>query len=67
MKFDSLAELIAMEGHGVYVWSAYGLFFLAFTLLVVLSASQHKRWLSQQRRLLKRQSQPQTSAHTSEE
>jgi len=67
MKFDSWAELIAMEGHGVYVWSAYGLFFLAFTLLIVFSASHHKRWLSQQRRLLKRQLQSKTSIHTSEE
>jgi heme exporter protein D len=67
MKFDSWAELITMDGHGVYVWSAYGLFFLVFTLLIVLSASHHKRWLSQQRRLLKRQASPKVSTHLSKE
>lgn len=25
MSFDSVASFIAMGGHGVYVWSAYGL------------------------------------------
>ena len=30
MYFDSFAEFIAMDGHGVFVWSAYGV-----TLLVV--------------------------------
>lgn len=67
MKFDSWAELITMQGHGAYVWSAYGLFFLVFTLLVFFSASHHKRWLRQQRRLLKRQSTANTSMHTPED
>lgn len=25
MQFDSIAEFIAMGGHGFYVWLAYGL------------------------------------------
>lgn len=62
MKFESWAELISMQGHGVYVWSAYGLFFLAFAVLILVSASHHKRWLRQQRRLLKRQAQPASSS-----
>lgn len=66
MKFESWAELIYMQGHGVYVWSAYGLFFIAFALLILFSASHHKRWLRQQRRLLKRQAQPVSSSSKAE-
>jgi heme exporter protein D len=66
MKFDSWAALITMQGHGVYVWSAYGLFFLAFALLILFSASHHKRWLRQQRRLLKRQAQPASTSKAEE-
>lgn len=25
MAYDSLADLIFMQGHGVYVWGAYGM------------------------------------------
>ncbi|MEI6895888.1 MAG: heme exporter protein CcmD [Psychromonas sp.] len=35
MAFDSVSEFFAMGGYGFYVWLAYGLTFLALTLLVV--------------------------------
>ena len=36
MYFDSLEALLAMEGHGPYVWAAYGITLLVLAL--VLSA-----------------------------
>ncbi len=35
MVFDSIAALIAMEGHGAYVWSCYGVSALVLAWLVV--------------------------------
>ncbi len=34
MQFDSLAEFVAMGGHGLYVWMAYGA-----TLAVLLGST----------------------------
>ncbi len=67
MKFSSWAELINMQGHGVYVWSSYGLFFVAFASLIGFSVYQHRRWLAQQRRQLKRQSQRAVSVTVKQE
>jgi len=35
MYFDSLIELIAMDGHGAYVWSVYGLAAVVLTYLFI--------------------------------
>ena len=40
MYFDSLASLLAMEGHGVYVWSAY---FIAVTVVMTLLLAPGRR------------------------
>ena len=51
MYFASLADLIHMNGHGVYVWSAYGIGFAVLTLLVWQPLARHtalKRQLRQQ-------------------
>lgn len=37
MEFDSMSDFLAMGGYGFYVWLAYGLTFLALTLLVINS------------------------------
>ena len=36
MQFDSLAALVAMGGHGAYVWSAYGVALLALAVNALL-------------------------------
>ncbi|WP_166265241.1 heme exporter protein CcmD [Marinobacter caseinilyticus] len=46
MAFDSLHAFWVMEGHGPYVWTCYGAFFLVLGLLTI--------WSFQQRRQLER-------------
>lgn len=50
MAFDSLTSLIVMEGHGPYVWTCYGVFFLLLGALVYWSLLQRRRVVSAQRR-----------------
>ncbi len=52
MAFDSLSAFIAMEGHGPYVWTCYGVFFLF--LFGMAQAS-----IRQRRNLVRRQQQEQ--------
>ena len=53
-QFDSLQALLAMDGHGPYVWAAYGITFFALGALVWTSYSARKRFLSQQSAILSR-------------
>ena len=48
MAFDSFADFLSMNGHGVYVWSAYGitLLVLAGNLLYPLFA--RRRFLQEE-------------------
>ncbi|MGD9660606.1 MAG: heme exporter protein CcmD [Porticoccaceae bacterium] len=34
-QFESLAELMSMEGHGVYVWASYAITFVVMAFMVV--------------------------------
>lgn len=43
MYFDSFAELLHMDGHGVFVWSAYLLSLFIMLLLFVQPMLRHKR------------------------
>ena len=43
MYFTTLAELIAMNGHGAYVWSAYGIGFAVVAALVWLPLQRHRK------------------------
>lgn len=54
MYFDSLQALLTMDGHGVYVWTAYliTIAMIAATLLTPLR--RHKRFLRQVAAELKR-------------
>ena len=49
MVFDSLSALIHMEGHGPYVWTCYGAFFLLLTLLVWQSLAERRQVVRAQR------------------
>lgn len=35
MAFDSVADFIAMGGHGVFVWLSYGIVFFSIALYLV--------------------------------
>jgi heme exporter protein D len=47
MYFDSLRALIFMEGHGAYVWSAYGISLLVLALVLVGPWRRRRRVLAQ--------------------
>ena len=40
MYFDSVSAMLAMDGHGVYVWSAY---FIAIAVVVALLLAPGRR------------------------
>ena len=42
MAFDSLSAFFVMEGHGHYVWTCYGVFFLLMAALVAGSLSRRR-------------------------
>ena len=53
MYFDSLAALWHMDGHGFYVWLAYGLTFVPVTVMVWLPVRRHRqhwRWIAAEQR-----------------
>ena len=41
MYFDSLQDLFFMNGHGVYVWSAYAIGFVVLAVLVWQPLTHH--------------------------
>ncbi|WP_231491541.1 heme exporter protein CcmD [Microbulbifer sp. HZ11] len=41
-QFDSLAGFLAMNGHGPYVWAAYGVALLAMAALVLVPTLRQK-------------------------
>jgi heme exporter protein D len=43
MYFDSIQQLIYMDGHGVYVWSAFLISVVVMLVLVVKPLSQTKK------------------------
>lgn len=49
MYFDSIADIFYMNGHGVFVWSAYLLSFLCVLLLVFSNLKMHKSLLKRLR------------------
>ncbi len=50
MYFQSITELIAMNGHGVYVWSAYGIGFAVLLALVWRPLARHAKLCEEIRR-----------------
>ena len=53
LQFDSLASFFAMNGHGGYVWAAYGITFVVLTCLVISPIVQRRQFFSQQKKLQK--------------
>ncbi|MFC6635300.1 heme exporter protein CcmD [Microbulbifer taiwanensis] len=59
-QFASLADFLAMDGHGIYVWIAYGVTAAALIALAVypsLRRRQLQRELQRQQRIQQRRQQ----------
>ncbi len=54
MAFESFAELLAMGGHGAYVWSAYGVALGILVWNIYLPLRVRRQFLRQQARLARR-------------
>lgn len=52
-QFESLADFLAMSGHGPYVWASYVITFIALIFLVVRPVLQQKALVTQQQKLRK--------------
>lgn len=55
MQFSSLNEFLLMDGHGVYVWAAYGLTFLVLAYNVLVPLFKRKSLLKELRRNIARE------------
>lgn len=49
MAFESFSALVYMEGHGPYVWTCYGAFFLLLGLLTWFSVLERRQLVRAQR------------------
>jgi heme exporter protein D len=49
-QFESIADFIAMNGHGPYVWSAYAITFAVLIYLLVSPVMQKKTFVKQQQK-----------------
>ena len=50
MYFSSFASLLNMEGHGIYVWTAYGIGLLIIAYNIISPLCARRRIISQIRR-----------------
>lgn len=55
MQFDSLAAFLAMEGHGVFVWSVYGVTLVVLVTLVVIPWRRNQQFFIQESMRLRRE------------
>jgi heme exporter protein D len=55
MAFDSFSAFLTMGGHGPYVWSSYGAFFVLMAALMISSLRRRRAMLEACRRNFMRQ------------
>ena len=55
MYFDSLGALLVMDGHGPYVWAAYGITLLVLALVLAAPGRRQRRLLREVRGQLRRE------------
>ena len=55
MYFDSFSAALAMDGHGIYVWSAYFIATTAIALMLTLPKRKERKVLAQLTGELRRQ------------
>ncbi|MCR8921694.1 heme exporter protein CcmD [Dasania sp. GY-MA-18] len=65
MYFENLAALLTMDGHGPYVWAAYGMTALVLILLIINPLLRKRSLLTQQRMRLRREQASSSSAEPS--
>lgn len=63
-QFESMADFIAMNGHGAYVWASYAITLIVLIVLVISPVLQKKAFIKQQQKLHKL-AQSDTSARAS--
>lgn len=58
MYFENFNALMHMDGHGIFVWSAYAITFIVLLTLVVGPMMKKRRFIKQQRMQLRREQGP---------
>lgn len=48
-QFESLAALLFMDGHGPYVWSAYGISAVILLYLVIAPVRRQRKLIAEQK------------------
>lgn len=56
MSFDSFEAFIHMGGHGLFVWSAYGITLVVLAFNFLQPIFQRRKILSAQKRVMERES-----------
>ena len=54
MKFESFAAFIQMDGHGLYIWLAYGITFMVILANLWWPAAARRRFIRIEKRVLAR-------------
>ena len=52
-QFESIADFIAMSGHGPFVWASYTITFAVLIFLVINPLLQKKAFIKEQQKLQK--------------
>lgn len=55
MYFDSFSDLIAMDGHGPYVWACYSIALVVISFNVISPLLRKKQFIQEQARRLRRE------------
>ena len=58
MYFDSLSAALAMDGHGIYVWTAYIIAVSAIALILILPRRRERKFLRDLAGEIRRQQGP---------
>jgi heme exporter protein D len=62
MYFDSLSAALQMDGHGIYVWSAYVITAVVLAIVLILPLRREKAFFRQLQGTLKRQQRDKSDA-----
>lgn len=65
-QFESIADFMAMNGHGPFVWASYGITFAVLIFLVVHPVLQKKAFIKQQQKLQKLAQANPSATHAAE-
>lgn len=58
MQFDSLADFMSMQGHGVFVWSVYAITLVILVALTAAPLRKRRRFFIEQMMRERRQQNP---------